>query len=46
MDEPVMRELLGWLRADQHPVFVLLPRAEFTRLGEDWDLPTHGTEKH
>ena len=46
MDEQVMRDLLGWLRDDRRPIFVLLPRAEFTRLEADWDLPTHGTEKH
>ena len=39
MEERVMRGLIGWLRADQHPVFVLLPEAEYRRLKADWNLP-------
>ena len=39
MDEPVMRDLLAWLRADANPVFVLLPEAEYRRLHTEWRLP-------
>ena len=39
MDEPVMRRVLGWLDANRHPVFVLLPEAEYRRLREAWQLP-------
>jgi L,D-peptidoglycan transpeptidase YkuD (ErfK/YbiS/YcfS/YnhG family) len=46
MTEPVMRELLAWLRDDQHPVFVLLPRAEYARLKASWGLPELTMENH
>ncbi|MBL0163689.1 MAG: hypothetical protein IPP82_08660 [Xanthomonadales bacterium] len=39
MSESVMRELLGWLDTAQHPLFVLLPRDEYERLREAWQLP-------
>jgi len=39
MEESVMSNLLGWLRADQRPVFVLLPQAEYVRLKGEWQLP-------
>ena len=39
MPDPVMEEMLAWLQADQHPVFVLLPRAEYERLHHEWQLP-------
>jgi L,D-peptidoglycan transpeptidase YkuD (ErfK/YbiS/YcfS/YnhG family) len=39
MDETVMRELLVWLDRRRHPVFVLLPEAEYARLKMDWRLP-------
>lgn len=39
MTEPAMRTLLGWLRPQDHPVFVLLPNDEYTRLRAEWDLP-------
>ncbi len=39
MAEPAMRAILAWLRAAQHPVFVLLPQAEYTRLRAAWKLP-------
>lgn len=39
MDESAMRALLAWLRADAHPVFVLLPAHEYARLRAAWDLP-------
>lgn len=40
MAEPVMDRLLGWLDDKRHPVFVLLPEAEYRRLRTDWQLPT------
>ena len=30
---------LGWLRPDQHPVFVLLPVPAYTKLRAAWELP-------
>jgi L,D-peptidoglycan transpeptidase YkuD (ErfK/YbiS/YcfS/YnhG family) len=39
MAEPAMRDLLAWLDADRHPVFVLLPQAQYTRLHARWSLP-------
>jgi len=34
-----MRSLLYWLRPAAHPVFVLLPQAEYERLRAAWQLP-------
>ncbi len=39
MTEPAMRTLLGWLRPEDHPVFVLLPNDEYARLQATWGLP-------
>jgi L,D-peptidoglycan transpeptidase YkuD (ErfK/YbiS/YcfS/YnhG family) len=39
MDDATMQRLYGWLRPDAHPVFVLLPRAEYDRLETPWHLP-------
>jgi L,D-peptidoglycan transpeptidase YkuD (ErfK/YbiS/YcfS/YnhG family) len=39
MTEPAMRALLGWLRPQDHPVFVLMPKNEYARLQAAWDLP-------
>lgn len=39
MDEGVMKHLLGWLRPQHHPVFVLLPESEYARLQTAWALP-------
>ena len=39
MSESRMKELIHWLRADAHPIFVLLPQAEYVRLRRDWRLP-------
>jgi|APEBP8051072661_1049379.scaffolds.fasta_scaffold00651_20 Uncharacterized protein conserved in bacteria len=39
MASETMDSLLGWLRPDARPVFVLLPRTEYTRLSRDWQLP-------
>lgn len=40
MEPTDMNALLGWLRPDAHPLFVLLPEAEYQRLREEWDLPS------
>jgi L,D-peptidoglycan transpeptidase YkuD (ErfK/YbiS/YcfS/YnhG family) len=42
MAEPQLQELLGWLKADAHPVFVLLPQAEYQHLRAAWQLPSKG----
>jgi len=39
MAEPAMQALVSWLRPEDHPVFVLLPQKEYTRLKSAWDLP-------
>ncbi|HEY4366998.1 MAG TPA: hypothetical protein VGN07_07150 [Steroidobacteraceae bacterium] len=39
MDEPVMKRLLAWLRPEDRPIFVLLPRAEYARVKASWGLP-------
>nr|WP_238391131.1 hypothetical protein [Pseudoxanthomonas japonensis] len=39
MASETMDSVLAWLRPDARPVFVLLPRAEYTRLAHDWQLP-------
>jgi L,D-peptidoglycan transpeptidase YkuD (ErfK/YbiS/YcfS/YnhG family) len=39
MDEVALRGLVAWLSDMQHPVFVLLPRAEYERVRNQWNLP-------
>lgn len=39
MAEPAMQRLYGWLKPEAHPVFVLLPEAEYARLKNTWNLP-------
>lgn len=39
MAEPVMLELLAWLKPEDHPVFALLPDNELERLAGAWRLP-------
>ncbi len=39
MPQPRMQALLDWLRPQDMPRFVLLPRAEYTRLQAQWQLP-------
>ncbi|MBO9787341.1 L,D-transpeptidase family protein [Xanthomonas phaseoli] len=34
-----MQRLLAWLKPHDHPLFVLLPRAEYARLHTAWQLP-------
>ena len=46
MPEPTIRALLAWLRADAHPTFVLLPRAEYVALAPVWGLPADAEAQH
>jgi L,D-peptidoglycan transpeptidase YkuD (ErfK/YbiS/YcfS/YnhG family) len=39
MTEDAMRHLLAWLKPEDHPVFVLLPNNEYSRLRTAWGLP-------
>lgn len=39
MDDAAMQALAGWIDPALHPVFVLLPRAEYERLQGEWQLP-------
>jgi L,D-peptidoglycan transpeptidase YkuD (ErfK/YbiS/YcfS/YnhG family) len=39
MNDATMQSLLVWLRAEQRPVFVLLPEAEYRTLEHAWHLP-------
>jgi L,D-peptidoglycan transpeptidase YkuD (ErfK/YbiS/YcfS/YnhG family) len=39
MPEAAMRQLLAWLKPEDHPVFVLLPQNEYSRLQSVWHLP-------
>ncbi|MBX9400455.1 hypothetical protein K4L06_03965 [Lysobacter sp. BMK333-48F3] len=39
MDPGQMSELLSWLRPEAHPVFVLLPQAQYDALWRSWGLP-------
>ncbi len=39
MAEPTLRELVIWLRATAKPHYVLLPRNEYVRLWQRWNLP-------
>jgi L,D-peptidoglycan transpeptidase YkuD (ErfK/YbiS/YcfS/YnhG family) len=39
MAPATMDKLLAWLEPKKHPVFVLLPRAEYERLKTQWRLP-------
>lgn len=39
MTPALMQSLLAWLKPQQHPVFVLLPQAEYERLRDEWQLP-------
>lgn len=39
MEPERMEALLGWLDPAAHPLFVLLPEADYARLHESWDLP-------
>ncbi|PPU76039.1 MULTISPECIES: L,D-transpeptidase family protein [Xanthomonas] len=39
MDPADMQRLLAWLKPADHPLFVLLPRADYARLQSQWQLP-------
>ena len=39
MTPAVMQSLLAWLKPEDHPVFVLLPQAQYERLRAEWQLP-------
>ena len=39
MTDSTMERLLGWLDPSKKPVFVLLPKPEYARLREAWNLP-------
>ncbi len=39
MDPATMDEVLAWLRPEDHPVFVLLPKREYQLLQRAWRLP-------
>jgi L,D-peptidoglycan transpeptidase YkuD (ErfK/YbiS/YcfS/YnhG family) len=39
MTPAAMQSLLAWLKPQDHPVFVLLPQAEYQRLRSSWQLP-------
>lgn len=39
MTAATMQSLLVWLKPDDHPVFVLLPREAYERLQPSWQLP-------
>ncbi len=40
MAEPAIRALIQWLRAGEHPHYVLLPRAEYLGRWKAWGLPS------
>ncbi|HEY4247110.1 MAG TPA: L,D-transpeptidase family protein [Lacunisphaera sp.] len=40
MAETALRDLVVWLRASDKPHYVLLPRNEYARLWQTWNLPT------
>lgn len=42
MAPTLMHRLLAWLRPQDHPVFVLLPRPAYDRLQAPWHLPALG----
>lgn len=44
MAPPLMQSLLAWLKPQDHPVFVLLPQAEYERLRATWQLPVLATD--
>jgi hypothetical protein len=39
MDEQTLRQFIARLRADKKPVYILLPRSEYTRRRKEWNLP-------
>lgn len=43
MTPEVMQALLAWLKPEDKPVFVLLPRQSYAQLRDDWQLPALDT---
>jgi L,D-peptidoglycan transpeptidase YkuD (ErfK/YbiS/YcfS/YnhG family) len=39
MNEEHLRAFIARLKADKKPVYILLPRSEYTRLRQSWQLP-------
>jgi hypothetical protein len=39
MPEPAILGIIRWLRAGQHPHYVLLPEAEYRAKWKAWGLP-------
>ena len=39
MDEAAMQALVGWLKPDDHPAFVLMPDAAYDARQAAWQLP-------
>lgn len=39
MSDSTMDRLLGWLRPERHPVFVLMPKQQYRDLRAEWNLP-------
>ena len=39
MADPELQSLMNWLNRNRRPLFVLLPKGEYSRLREDWKLP-------
>lgn len=44
MADPTMDRVLSWLRPERHPVFVLMPRAQYHSLRAEWNLPALETQ--
>ena len=45
MADVEMERILAWLDPARHPVFVLLPDAEYAKRGVDWQLPARAADK-
>ncbi|MDI2090153.1 L,D-transpeptidase family protein [Commensalibacter oyaizuii] len=45
MNEQDMNNILSWLKADHHPVMVLLPVSVYNQKQQEWNLPKVITEK-
>ena len=39
MNEEHLRAFIARLKADKKPVYILLPRSEYTRRRKEWNLP-------
>jgi L,D-peptidoglycan transpeptidase YkuD (ErfK/YbiS/YcfS/YnhG family) len=45
MADNKLQEVVCWLRADQHPLYALLPSAEYERVWQAWGLPAPDAKK-